>query len=100
MSCVGGIARGVELFENRERAVQVTLRDGPGAALRDEPTEREMTEAGLVALAEQIEERRTLREVVIRVGRASFLGVQRAAQPQILAPRRRRDRRIEIAGGA
>ena len=71
--------------------VEMALGDRARAGLGDEAAEREMAERGLIALAEQIEQRRALREVVVRVGRRAVLRVQRAAQPQVLAPRRRRD---------
>ena len=66
---------------------------------RDQPADREVAQGGLISLAEQIEQRRALREVVIRVGRLAARGVQLAAQPQELAPGRGRDLRIEHVGG-
>ena len=87
---VGEIALGAELLEDVERLVEMALGDRPRAGLGDEPSEREMAERRLIALAEQIEQRRALREVVIRVGGGAVLRVQRAAQPQVLAPGRRR----------
>ena len=53
------------------------LGDRAGAGLRDEPAEREVAERGLIALAEQIEQRGALREVVIGVRAVGGLGVQR-----------------------
>src|SRR5207249_7353977 len=43
--------------------------------------------------------RRALREIVICVGGAPALGLQRAAQPQIFPPGRRRALRVERVGG-
>ena len=98
-SRVGEVALGAELLEERERLVEVALGDRPRAGLGDEAAEREVAEGGLIPLAEQIEQRRALREVVVRVGRRAVLRVQRAAQPQVLAPRGRRHARIERVGG-
>ena len=77
----------------------MTLGDRSGAGLGDEPSEREVAERRLIAFAEQIEQRRALREIVVRVGALAGSGVQHAAQPQVLAPRRRRHLRIEPVGG-
>ena len=57
-----------------------------------------MTERRLVPFAEQIEQRRALREVVVRVGRAAAFGMQAAAEAQIFAPFSRRDRGVERIG--
>ena len=83
------VAFGAELLENAQRLVQMALGDRARAGFGDQPAEREMAEAGLIALAEQVEQRRALREIVVRVGAAAALRVQRAAQPQVLAPRGR-----------
>jgi hypothetical protein len=58
-----------------------------------------VTEGRLIALAEQVEQRRALREIVIRVGGAVGPGVQRTAQAEIFAPRSRRDSWVEGIGG-
>src|SRR5262249_11209452 len=89
------IAGGTEVFEDFKRLVQMPLRDRTGAGFRDEPAEREMTESGLVPLAEQIEQRRALGVVVVSVGAAVRLRVERAAQPQILPPGGRGDGGVE-----
>src|SRR2546427_7711948 len=47
------------------------------------------------SLAEQLEQRRALCEIVIRVGSAPALGLQRAAQPQVLPPGGWRALRVE-----
>ena len=78
--------------------LEMVLGDGARAGLRDEAAEREMAQGGLVAFAQQIEQRGALREVVVRVGGAAALGVQAAAQPEVFAPRRRRGFRIERVG--
>ena len=57
-----------------------------------------MAERRLIALAQQIEQRRALREIVIRIRGAAVLRVERAAQPQVLAPCGRRHLRIERIG--
>ena len=49
--------------------VQVALGDRARAGLGDEAAERQVAERGLVALAEQVEQRRALGEVVVGVGR-------------------------------
>ena len=69
-ACVGEIALGAELLEDGVRLVEMALGDRARAGLGDEAAEREMAERGLVALAEQIQQRRALREVVVRVGGA------------------------------
>ena len=93
------IAVGAELLKDGERLVQVTFGDRARAGDGDEAAERQVTEAGLIALAEQIEQRGALREVVIGVGGAAALRVCLAAQPQVLAPCRGRDGRVERLGG-
>ena len=70
---VGEVALGAELLEDAERLVEMPLGDRAGAGLGDQPSEREMAERRLIALAEQIEQRRALREVVIGVGGAAVL---------------------------
>src|SRR2546427_13225730 len=50
------------------------------------------------SLAEQLEQRRALCEIVIRVGSAPALGLQRAAQPQVLPPCGWRALRVERVG--
>ncbi len=70
---VGEIAFGAEPREDGRRLGRGTARRRSRAALRDEPADREVAERRLVALAQQVEQRRALREVVIRVGgRAAF----------------------------
>src|SRR5439155_13769303 len=99
---IGDIAFGAELLEHAERFVEMTLGDRPRAGLSDEAAEREMAERGLVALAEEIEERRALRKVVVRIGGAGAVGAAGmvcAAEPQVFAPRGRRDLRVERVGG-
>ena len=66
-----------------ERLVEMPLGDRARAGLGDQAAEREVAERGLVALAEQIEQRRALREVVVRVG-------ARCRSCACSAPRRRR----------
>ena len=96
---VGGVALRAELLEDADRLVEMAFGDRARAGLRHEASEREVAEGGLIALAEQIEQRRALREVVVRVGRAPAFGVEAAAQPQIFPPRRGRHLRIERLGG-
>ena len=86
---VGEVAFGAELLEDGQRGREMALGDGAGAGFGDQAPEGEMAERRLIALAEQIEQRRALREVVVRVGRVAVSRVQRAAQPQVFAPRGR-----------
>ena len=97
--CVVEVAFRAELLEDAERLVQVPFGDRARAGLGHQTPEREMTERRLIALAEQIEQRRALREIVIGVGGAVGPGVQRTAQAEIFAPRGRRDSRVEGIGG-
>ena len=62
-----------------------------------EPAEREMAERALIALADELEHARALRDVVIRLGQAAGGAVQRAAQPQELAPCARHGARVDAA---
>ncbi len=71
------------------------FRDRPRPGLSDEPAEGQMTQRGLISLAEQIEQRRALREVVLCVRGASAFGMELAAQPKVLAPGGRSGRWIE-----
>ena len=96
---VGEVALGAELLKDGEGLVEIAFGDGARARFGDQASECQMAERGLVALAQQIEEGRALREIVIRVGRRRVLCVQRPAQPQVLAPGRRRDAWIECVGG-
>ena len=67
------------------------------ARARREPPERELADGGLIALADQLEDARALRDVVVRLGRARLARAQLAAQPQELAPGAGRRARIEAA---
>jgi hypothetical protein len=58
----------------------VTFRHGTGAGFGDEPAQREVTERRLIAFAEQVEQRSALGIVVVRIGAAVRLGVERPAQ--------------------
>ena len=95
---VGEVAFGAELLEDGEGRGEMALGDRAGAGFGHEPSEREMAQGRLIALAEQIQQRRALREVVIRIGRVAVSRVQGAAQAEVLAPRRRGDPRIQRAG--
>src|SRR5262245_57147307 len=92
---VAGIAGGAELFEHAGCLFQMFFGDRARSRLRDEATEREMAQRRLIALAKQIEERRALREVVVRVSRAPASCVQSTTQTQVLTPRSGSRRRIE-----
>ena len=89
------IARRAERLEDLRRVLIVAIRGGLGAGLRGQARERELADRGLVALADQLEDARALRDVVIRLGRARLARAQIAAQPQELAPRAGRGARIE-----
>ena len=81
-ACVSSRSRSrAELLEDAERLVQMALGDRARAGLRHQPPEREVAEARLIPLAEQIEQRRALREVVVGVGGAAgpSRGARRAA---------------------
>src|SRR5438874_2150950 len=80
------IASRAELFKDAARLLEVLFGDRTRAGLRDEAAEGQMAERRLIALAQQIEECRALREVVVRVGGAAALRVETAAEPQVLAP--------------
>ena len=95
---VGEVAFGAELFEDAQRRREMALGHGARAGFGDEASEGEMAEGGLVALAQQIQQRRALRDVVIGVGRMAVSRVQRAAQAEVFAPRGGGDLRIERAG--
>ncbi len=95
---VGRVALRAELLEDADRLVEMAFGDRACAGLRHEASEREVAERGLIALAEQVEQRRALREVVVRVGRAPALGVEAAPQPQVFSPGRGSHLRVECLG--
>ena len=95
---VGEVALGAELFEDAHGGREMALGHRARAGFGDEASEGEMAERRLVALAQQIEQRDALRDVVVGVRRMAVSRVQRAAQAEVFAPRRRGDLRIERAG--
>ena len=95
---VGEVAFRAEMLEDGKGRGEMALGHRAGAAFRHEPSKGEMAQRRLIALAEQIEQRDALRDVVIGVRRVAVSRVQRAAQAEVLAPRRRGDLRIQRAG--
>ncbi len=92
------IGLGAQLLKDGTRPGEMMFGGRSRARLRDEAADREMTEAGLVLLTKQIEQRGALREGVIRVGGTAMFRIERAAQPQVFAPQGGRVLRIEAAG--
>ena len=97
--CIAQVALGAQFFEDRLRDVQVPFSGRTRAGLGHEPAEREMTQSGLIPLAEQVEEGRALSEIMVRVGGAARLRMQQAAQPQVLTPGGGRRFRIDLFRG-
>ena len=89
------IARRAKRLEDLRRVLIVTIRGGLRAGLCGEARQRELADRRLIALADQLEDARALRDVVIRLGRARLARAQIAAQSQELAPRAGRGARIE-----
>ena len=80
--------------------IEMTLRHRARAGHGDEAAEREMAERRLIAFAKQIEQRRALREVVIRVGGAAAFRACSAPRSRRYSPQvGRRDARVEDVGG-
>ena len=86
-----------ERFEDLRRLLKVPIGGRARAGARGEAAERELADGGLIAFADQIEDARALRDVVIRLGRARLPRSQIAAQPQELAPCAGRRARVEPA---
>ena len=86
------IASRAKLLEDAEGSAQVSLGNRARSGFGDEPSEREVAERRLIALAEQIEQRGTLREIVIRPGRAAapWRALRRAGGGTRPTPRARR----------
>ena len=89
------IARGAQRLEDLRRVFVVPIRRRLGAGLGGEARERELADRGLIALADQLEHARALRDVVVRLGGARLARAQVAAQAEELAPRARRRARVE-----
>ena len=89
------IARRAKRLEDLRRVLIVAIGGRLRAGLRGEAASASWLTAGLIALADQLEDARALRDVVIRLGRARLARAQVAAQAQELAPRAGRGARIE-----
>ena len=72
----------------------MTLR-GTGVRRRREPRERQLTEGGLIPLANQLKDVHALGEIVVRIRRSPRTFVNRASNTQKLAPVGRSGSRIE-----
>ncbi len=84
-----------ERLEDRLRQIEIALGGARRSGLRRDAAHRQMTEGRLVPLAEQVEDVRALREVVVRGGGPRRLRVNETADAEKLAPRSRRAARIE-----
>ena len=91
------VALGAERPEHRACLLEVALGGRAVARARGQPAERQVAQRGVVALAEQLEDARALREVVVRGCGPLRLLVHRAADAEELAPAAGRRTRVEPA---
>jgi hypothetical protein len=89
------VAGRAQRLEDLRRILIVAIGGGLRAGLGGEARERELAYGSLVALADELEDARALRDVVIRLGGAGQARAQLAAQAQELAPCPGRRARVE-----
>ena len=88
------IARGPQRLEHFGGFTNVSLGHGTRAGACGQPAQRELADRGLITFADEIEDRRTLRDVVVRLGRARLTRAELTAQAQELTPGAGRTARI------
>ena len=89
------VSRGAKRAEHLGGVLIVPVGRRSRAGLGGEPRQRHLAHRRLVAFADQLEHARTLRDVVIRLGRPCLASTQVTAQAQELAPRTGSGPRIE-----
>ena len=87
---------GAQLEERRAGLLERAQRQRARAGARRQPPERQLAERRLIALAEQIEDVRALREVVVALGGVAAKGRDDAADAKEFSPRARRGSRVDL----
>ncbi len=95
---VGDITCRPEPLKYGNSGVEVFFSERACTRSRHQTTDGQVAERSEVALTEQVEQRRALRVIVVRLRGAAAMFVQGSPQPQVLGPGRRCAPGIELIG--